>query len=236
MEEQGELAIGFDPDWYLAVLEEYRSLRTEAITARDAQLAILRLALPLLAALVGIGVSFSSKDSLIAGILLSFAVPIIVALTFELWLGQVQRSLRAGSVVAAIEKRLARAFKGNGRRPPVGWEQWLRRRDSRGWARTQSLSLQRRESFWGSTIIFIFFFLAAAGSFVLGYHYLSQSPHPHDTAERVAVGVFILISIYLIARAIFGTIGLGKREKVPTAEEVWPLSGDWLDKQASSET
>jgi hypothetical protein len=219
-----------NPDWFSAVLEEYRSLRAEAVTARDAQLSILRLALPVLAALIGVGVSLKNDDRLLAGVLLSIALPVIFVLTFELWLGQVQRSIRAGNVVAAIEQRLADLFRGeqyNGASlsPPMGWEQWLRRRDGPTWR--PNLSQQQWESTLGAALIFIFLFIAAVVSYGLGVSFLAE--RSDKTAMHVAIVTAFLTFGYLIGRARVAIRALGRKETVPSAEEIWPAAGTWRE-------
>jgi hypothetical protein len=215
-----------DPDWFSAVVEEYRSLRAEAVTARDAQLSILRLALPLLAALVGVGVSLNSsdeQDALLAGVLLSIVVPVIVALIFELWLGQVQRSIRAGNVVAAIEQRLSDHFAGKSEDlpPPMGWEQWLRRRDNPPWRR--GLSQQQLESTVSALVIFGFLFIATVGSFFLGLSFLED--RRDQTAIHVAIATALGTVGYLIVRTRVAITGLERRETVPPVDEIWPRGG-----------
>lgn len=227
--ERGQL----DPQWYAALLEEYKSLRAEAVTARDAQLSVLRLAVPLAAALIGVGVSLKSGedslDGLLAGILLSMALPTIVALTFELWLGQVQRTVRLGSVVAGIERRLADLFRsgtlGAGLPgPPMGWEQWLRRPDD-----SAGLSRQQRESTTTAVATFAFLFLAAGGSFGLGLSFLFS--RASDTAAYVAIGIGVFVFGYLFVRAFYAIRGLDDRGQPPSPHDVWPEEGEWRKRE-----
>lgn len=234
-----------DRQWYAAVLEEYKSLRAEAVTARDAQLSVLRLALPLIAALVGIGVSQKEEDELLAGILLSI-VPVIVGLTFELWLGQVQRTIRAGSVVAAIEKRLGTAFWSDEPgaeplRPPMGWEQWLRRPgkppSSKRWLRRprkrkrSRLSHQQRESTTSAAVTFAFLFVSAVGSLALGGSFLYHPDEPTLVSVVLAVGAVSIV--YLPVRALLAVRGLRRRELIPLAAEVWPKGARWTEQPRS---
>jgi hypothetical protein len=206
--------------WLGAVLEEYKSLRAEAVTARDAQLSVLRLALPLLVALIGIGVSQKKEDELLAGVLLTI-VPVIVGLTFELWLGQVQRTIRLGSVVAAIERRLAELPSDDGAGGadlgrPMGWELWLRRSDGSG--SPFGLSPQQRESTVSAAVTFTFFVILAGGSLALGVVFLFD----HDnTVGFISLGMVPLVIGYLFVRVRFAVLGLRDRESVPAVGELW---------------
>jgi hypothetical protein len=214
-ESKGE---GLNEKWYTAVLEEYKSLRTEAVTARGAQLSVLRLAVPLLAALIGLGVTLR-KDTVVGGLLLGVAVPVIVALTFEMWIGEIQRSVRAGSVVAAIERRLGELFKDVEFGRPMGWEQWLRELAEPVFGKRQPRSQQQRESVFSAMVISVFLFLVAIVSFGLGLHFLwhnDEEPVMYVTAGVIGVGLALLF-----VRAFFAVKGIENRNVVPKAGELW---------------
>lgn len=210
-----------NPQWYGAVMEEYKSLRAEAVTARDAQLSILRLALPLLVALIGIGVSQKKEDELLAGILLTI-VPIIVGLTFELWLGQVQRTIRSGSFVAAIERRLGdllgaeTSSDGMPLGSPLGWELWLRRPDGDG--NLFGRSPQQRESTESAVVTFSFFVILALGSLALGVVFLFDYG---TTTGTISLGMVPLVASYLLIRVRFAVLGLRDPEREPDVREIW---------------
>jgi hypothetical protein len=207
-----------DPDWYSAVLEEYRSLRSEAVTARDAQLSVLRLAVPLLAALIGLGVTLRSESW--GGLLLGITVPVIVILTFELWIGEIQRSIRAGAVVAAIEHRLGDLFKDSGLGPPMGWEKWLRSSTPAGWPNTPTTSQQKKDSVVRALVISGFLLLIAIGSYVLGLHFLWHDDH--RTTMYVVATVMGISLLLLGVRIRYAVRGLERRDEVPPADELWP--------------
>lgn len=208
-----------NPEWYTAVLEEYKSLRSEAVTARDAQLSVLRLAVPLLAALIGLGVT-QKDESFIGPLLLSVVVPSIVILTFELWIGEIQRSVRAGSVVAAIERRLGDVFESHHLGPPMGWEQWLRIPAKGGWPNIAKSSQQQHDSVVRVTVISVFLLVLAGCSLVLGLHFLW-----HNKYETLMWVNLVLVAgsiFFLIGRVIFAVFGIRSRDTVPDREEIWP--------------
>lgn len=208
-------------EWYTALLEEYKSLRTEALTARDAQQSILRLAVPLLAALIGLGVSVSLKDeSVVGGLLLAVSVPIVVALTFEMWVAEVQRSVRAGSVVAAIERRLGELFDGRTPGSPMGWELWLRSETRPPHGKKQERSQQQGDSVFSAAVIFVFLLIVAVISAGLGIYFLGH--HGHSAEMWVTGGAISVGFLLLFVRAVFAASRIERLNEVPEGDEVWP--------------
>jgi hypothetical protein len=208
-----------DGDWYRAVLEEYKSLRSEAVTARDAQLSVLRLGVAVIAALIGLGVSLRA-ESFVGGVLLALVLPVMTALTFELWIGEIRRTVRAGAVVAAIEMRLGEHFKGGSFGPPMGWESWLRRR-SKGdsWPFTVAKSQQEHDSVVLALVISGFLFVVSLGSCGLGIHFLWHEkyvPATYVTAAVLGVG-----HILLAVRAYYAVHGIRLRDVPPEPASVW---------------
>jgi hypothetical protein len=207
-------------EWYNAVFEEYRSLRAEAVSARDAQLSILALAIPLLAALLGLGVSLR-EESFLGGFLLSIIVPVVVFITFELLIGEIRRSIRAGAVVAAIEGRLGDVLGEPGVGPPMGWERWLRRPLSGGsWPYREKASQQKRDSVVRALVISLLLFFIAGGGYGLGLHFLWHYGYG-TTAGIVAAAVGALL-IVLVVRIAYAVRDLESRDAPPSAADVWP--------------
>jgi hypothetical protein len=211
-------------EWYSAVLEEYKSLRSEAVTARDAQLATLRVAIPLLAALIGLGSALRSQ-SFVGGLVLSVAVPLIVFLTSEMLIGEINRSLRAGAVVGAIERRLADLFDGYEPGPPMGWERWLRSQaDDKPWGVRQRLSQQERDSLVRVLVISAFLLLVALGSYVVGLHFMW-----HDNCLTVMYITGSLMGAIFVAygiRVYVGILAIRARHEIPPVSEIWPGAPD----------
>lgn len=209
-----------DGDWFRAVLEEYRSLRSEAVRARDAQMAVLRLSVPLLAALIGLGVTLR-KENYEGGVLLGVVVPFVATITFELWIGEIRRTVRAGSVVAAIEERLATYFNGAPEGPPMGWETWLRRRpQNRRYASSPTTSQQEHDSLVLAIVIASFFLLVSVGSCVLGIIFLWGK---YEAAAWVVIATTAVLHISLVIRVIFAVRGIRLRDRPPSPAEVWSI-------------
>lgn len=208
------------PEWFAALLEEYKSLRTEALTARDAQLSILRVAVPLLAALIGLGVSVSLKDkSAVGGLVLSVSVPLVVALTFEMWNAEVKRSVRAGSFVAAIEHRLGDTFDRLPLDWPVAWESWLRRNSMPPHGEKVKRSRQQRDSAESAAIIFIFLLVVAFISYALGLYFLVKDDHA--TVALVTGGVMLAGFVAMPVRAVRVAKGIERLNEIPDPSEIW---------------
>lgn len=215
----GGLGEDIDQSWYSAVLEEYKSLRHEAVTARDAQLSVLRLAVPLLGALIGLGVTLKA-EGVLGGFLLAILVPAIVVLTLEMWVGEIQRSVRAGSVVAAIEQRLAEVYSEHRFGPPMGWERWLRSSAPPLWPTSRMRSQQQRESVGHVLVISGFLLFIAFGSCALGLHFLWHDGHKTLMWGTLgAVGMAFLAAGIRVPRTLRG---LARHSEVPAGQEVWP--------------
>jgi hypothetical protein len=208
-----------DENWYLAVLEEYKSLRHEAVTARDAQLSVLRLSVPLLGVLIGLGVTLKT-ESVLGAFLLSIVVPAIVIMTLELWIGEIQRSVRAGSAVAAIEQRLSEIFAGYGLGPPMGWERWLRSSAPPLWPTSKMRSQQERDFVFHALIISGFLLVIAVGSCALGLHFLWHDGH--KALMWATMGMVSLALLLITVRAPLAVRGLIHRNRVPSRQELWP--------------
>lgn len=209
-----------DGDWYKAVLEEYKSLRSEAVTARDAQLLVLRLGIALIAALIALGVGLRTEN-FIGGVLLGIVVPVMTGLTFELWIGEIRRSVRAGAVVAAIEKRLGEHFRGSAFGPPMGWEMWLRRRPPKGdgWPSKFAKSQQEHDSVVLALVISGFLLIVSVGSCALGIHFLWHEKYRSLT--YVAGSVMAAGHILLMVRAYYAVHGIRLRDAPPNPANVW---------------
>ncbi len=215
-----------EPNWYSAVLEEYKSLRSEAVTARDAQLATLRIAVPLLAALIGLGATLRDQ-SFVGGLVLSVAVPLVVFLTSEMLIGEINRSLRAGAAVAAIEQRLDDLFRGYEPGPPMGWERWLRRRAEPTWGIRRRLSQQERESVVRALVISAFLLLVALGSYIVGLHFMWHNDC--RTAMYITGASLGALFIAYGIRAFVGVRNIRDRHEVPPVGEIWPIRADQDD-------
>lgn len=109
--------------WASAVLEEYKSLREESLAALDRQLGVVRFGMALVATLIALGIR-TQRDKYVGGLTLTVFEPLVVCMVLAMWLGEVERSVRAGAFVAAIEAKLE--MHTGAAIPALGWERWLR--------------------------------------------------------------------------------------------------------------
>ena len=119
----------------LAMLEEYKSLRSESIEAMRSRNSILSLGS------AAIGVMFLAGANIIGvnnpslmQVSISFfifiaAIPALSILLFFVWLGEAHRMSRVGVYLSELEKRISDEIKQDGEAntlPALHWEGWLR--------------------------------------------------------------------------------------------------------------
>lgn len=198
-------------EWLRAVLGEYKSLRDEAVAARDAQLAVLRFGVAIIGALVALGLAGREQEPELSGVMLCVLVPAVIFFVVELWVGEIQRSNRAGSFVATIERELARYFKDsrNGSyRPPMGWENWLRRDGSGEYKRANNVR---------ALVVSALFLFFMGGSYLVGLGVLREKHLDSYVAACTVAAVVILASLLVRATYVIGQI---RSERPPDAEAV----------------
>jgi len=200
-------------DWLGMVLEEYKSLRTEAMAARDAQLAVLRFGVAIVGVLVALGIALRDEEGALAGAFLCLIVPSVIFFVLELWVGEIERAIRAGSFVAAIEERLALHFQDQAESAPMGWEIWLR----------QSVEGKRSEhtaaSVGRTLVIFALFVVFMGGSAAAGAFALND--HGMDTLFWLFLMGAVEILIVMAVRARFVYRRLRKLDAPPSLDNVW---------------
>jgi hypothetical protein len=124
-------------EWVDVALEEYRTLRQESLEAINRQLQILGLGTTASGVVLGLGVK-ASAGSATAAVLLVFFSPLLDLLVAILWLGEMERMVRAGRHIATLEQRISAEFPEQP--PPLDWEQSLRQHAA---ARRRLLSVYR---------------------------------------------------------------------------------------------
>jgi hypothetical protein len=109
-------------EWVDLVLEEYKSLRQESLAAIDRQQRVLASGTATAGVVLGLGVN-ASPGSTLAAVLLVGLGPLLALLITVMWLGEVERMVRAGAYVSRLESRINR----NLVEAALEWESWLRR-------------------------------------------------------------------------------------------------------------
>lgn len=91
------------------VVEEYKALREEILTAIRAQIDILRFGSAALALLLAAGGAATDNRPLLAGIIFVLFAPTVGATTLIMWSNEVFRMMRAAAFVFRLEDRLKSA-------------------------------------------------------------------------------------------------------------------------------
>jgi len=107
-------------------LEEYKSLRQEALTSMGTQQSILSFGTAALGILLA-GAFNVFGDALAAALIFLLFVPLLSHLVLVLWMTEVVRMLRAGFFLANIENEISALI---GRDGILTWERWAHARPS----------------------------------------------------------------------------------------------------------
>lgn len=119
----------------LAMLEEYKSLRSESIEAMRSRNSILSLGSAAIGVMFLAGANIIGVDNpSLTQVRLSFfifllAIPSLSLLLFFVWLGEAHRMSRVGVYLSELEKRISDSIKQEGEAqslPALQWEGWLR--------------------------------------------------------------------------------------------------------------
>ncbi|ODS36129.1 hypothetical protein BEH94_01855 [Candidatus Altiarchaeales archaeon WOR_SM1_SCG] len=115
-------------DWLSVIMEEYKSLREESLTAMQTQQSILRFGTATLGIVLAAGLNLWEK-SLLPEFVFLFLIPLLSYLVIIIWVGEVERMIRAGTFLAQLEKKVNKAF--GGKPEALTWESWLRTKQNR---------------------------------------------------------------------------------------------------------
>jgi hypothetical protein len=105
------------------LLEEYRTLREEALQAMQQQGTILQFGLAALTLLLGLSAQIKVLEA--AAALQFAAVPLLAWLVLVVWQGEVSRMRRAGRFIADLEKEINKEITQEG--PGLSWETTLQK-------------------------------------------------------------------------------------------------------------
>ena len=110
--------------WLTAILEEYKSLRTESLSSMTNQQSTLRYAVTAIG--VSLTLAFNLKDSTARFAAFSLFVPVLSLVFYVLYANEFARMVRVGRYIDCVENTINAIFKEM--HPPLGWEQWLEKR------------------------------------------------------------------------------------------------------------
>ena len=112
-----------EKEWLSTTLEEYRAVRAEILAAFKLQQQVIAFGVTVLAAATALGLNFLQKDPTVT-VGLGLIAPLIALVVILVWVGELERMVRAGAWVSMIEQRLWNLF--GELPPPLGWETALR--------------------------------------------------------------------------------------------------------------
>ena len=220
-------------DWVGASLEEYKTLREESLGALDRQLGIIRFGVALIAALIALGLRARHEDY-IGSLVLAGFVPLAVFLVLLLWLAEVERSVRAGAFVAAIECKLGVSYPYGP--PPLGWERWLRGlgRPSPGSEGTEKEvpAAEQFPALLRLIVTFGVFMLPAGAAAFLGNYTLATcekgdlmpSGHCYPDLLYGLIAGDAIAFLLLAALAIYSYQKVKDRRRPPSVDDAWPTA------------
>ncbi len=101
---------------------EYETLRQESLASMGHMLQVISLGLAAFGFLSG-GASLAAESAPAVTVgILGFGIPFLVVFVLFIWLGEMNRMVRAGTYIARIESRVNERLE----RDVLGWETWLR--------------------------------------------------------------------------------------------------------------
>ena len=161
-----------------AVMEEYKTLRQESLSAIDRQERLLASGTAVSGVVLGLGAT-ASPGSSVSVVLLLVLAPGLAWLVTIMWLGEVERMVRAGAYVSVIEQRVNSDLGGDA--PALGWESFLRREAPGG-----------RRILWVYRSVFgILWFIAVAAG-VVGCLGVAK----HSAVWTVVAGVLVAVVLF----------------------------------------
>jgi hypothetical protein len=110
--------------WIETALEEYKSLRSEALSSMGSQHTILGFGTATLGLIIGPGLALHEGSTMTFSLIFALFVPLFSATVLMIWWGEVMRMMRAGNAIACLEKEINKV--GGWSRPALSWESNLR--------------------------------------------------------------------------------------------------------------
>jgi hypothetical protein len=171
--------------WLTVALEEYKALRAETLAAIDRQQRVAGSGFAIAGVLLGIGAG-AKPGSLLQAVLLAGLMPVMTAFVVVVWLGEVERQVRAGSYLAELEARVGARFD----EPPLRWESELRRTRPAG---PHILNVYR-------SLVAILLVIGLGGAIIA-----VVGLHSHGTALQVAVALADAGVLFVAVRLYFAS-------------------------------
>jgi hypothetical protein len=173
-------------DWLGVAIEEYRSLRAEALASIDRQQRVLASGTATAGLLLGLGAD-AKPGSTVAVVLLLVLEPLLAWLVTAMWLGEVERMVRAGAFLSVLERKIAAHFPEQ--QPPLEWESRLRREAPGG-----------RRILWVYRAVFgVMTAIAAAAVAIGATQVIGRHPVRGTIATSCLVAALIALVVFYVA-------------------------------------
>lgn len=175
-------------EWIEVVMEEYKTLRQESLTAITTQQSVLRYGLAITGILLASAIK-SWNDRVLCGSLTLVFIPITCYLVLIIWMGEVGRMMRAGQHILKIERKVNFTFRDQGHKyPALSWESYLRKQKN---GATPQLN-------WSYLAILGLFLFFAVSSVVLGNVLVWSSIDNQLKTILNLIEVFVLILTFVV--------------------------------------
>jgi hypothetical protein len=176
-----------DQEWLDVALEEYKSLRTESLTAMANQQATLRFGMTALGTALALAVNAKEAERFL---LFSVLIPIFSLLFFCLYAIEFERMARVGIYIKNVEQNINLIFPLpqpagiHFIQPPLGWETWLSTENKNGKTRLRY--------YWSIPLIFI-----SVTIFSSGMAFLSLEKGPFGEWN-----LWLLLAIFILVMSV----------------------------------
>ena len=144
-------------DWLFASIEEYKTIREEALASLKNQQSSLSFGMASAGVLIAVGAENTNRLAL-AGAVFFIFLPLLCYVVMTIWMGEVARMMRAGVYVRKVELKVNMRL--SAQPVALGWEKWLRE---------GQYNQKRPQMRFNYAIVIGMFFAIAFFSLVLGH-------------------------------------------------------------------
>ena len=176
-----------DPQWLSAALEEYKSLRTESLTAMANQQSTLRYGTTAVGITLGLAMNAQQAEARFWAF--SCLIPVLALVFFALYAIEFGRMVRVGRYIDALEAKINLLFPDMPH--PLGWEKWL---DT-----SVSGIRPRLPYYWAAPIMFL---AATTFSSITAYVFRAGGPFCPQWNVLLLVAAWVII-VALIVHIMF---------------------------------
>jgi hypothetical protein len=176
-------------EWLDASLEQYKAVWQEKMASMNTQQSNLQIATAIIGAIFVAGLNLWDKP-VVSEFILLFIVPVVSYLFLVIWMGELQRMVRATKFLAAFENSLNEALSNAPIR--LSFENWILQKKGRDYPNILK---------WNYRAILITFQLIAAASVAVGLYKFSMTAS--FTYVWLILGFEIIPAIFILIYYMF---------------------------------